>query len=492
MTKNLADMEIPVRLYNYKIFKGEKEFLLKNSYVYFVSGPNNTGKTSFKDIFAILQSGKNDISKPVTTGEEEGFIECTIPGADGRPYLIRHDFSNDKHNKFVAIDEDGKKVSSIGDFRKLFNYTHFTAEEFFIWTKTADGRKKQCDIILNLLASDTLAEYEILCQNELVIYDARTKKGYEKDQLVELCKSGRLTEEEETFVSGLQEHKNLLSTVQGQINGASTTEVTRSSLIEKKATTEKHIADKVIEISDLVNDYTTDVKDLNETIASLQLQLDTANAKREKIIKDIPGIKKAKEESLANMRGTLIGVDEELSKLPSVNVTELNIQKTELETKIEKINTLKTKSSNESDNIAKRDKALKDYEQLSRDIVLIRDGKQKLIEDSNLGVSNVSIEDDHVKIDGYEFKENQVSKSQAILLIANLMCSINESPIQVIGSANDLDWEILDQLYALAKEKGKIMILDQVDRDATDVAIIGYEPKNLAQEPGTPSNARLT
>ena len=131
MKRKLADIEIPVVFHNYKIFKGDKEFTLKNSYIYFISGPNNTGKTSFKDAFAIIQSGKNDISEPVTRGESEGFIETKIPGADGRMYLIRHDFTDGK-NKFVAIDEDGKKISSVGEFRKLFNYTHFTAEEFFL------------------------------------------------------------------------------------------------------------------------------------------------------------------------------------------------------------------------------------------------------------------------------------------------------------------------------------------------------------------------
>jgi len=485
MTKNLADMEIPVRLYNYKIFKGEKEFVLKNSYVYFVSGPNNTGKTSFKDIFAILQSGKNDIDKPVTTGENEGYIETRIPGADGRPYLIRHDFTNESHNKFIAIDEDGKKVSSIGEFRKLFNYTHFTAEEFFLWTASADGRKKQRNIILNLLGEDILAKYEEYGQLELVKYDERTQKGYEKDQLVELCKSGRLNEEEQKTVDSLIEYKNKLSKVQEQLNGISTSNVQRSSLQQRQSDLGIAISNMAGEVEALIRKYTTDVTELNTLITSLEAQLKAANEKREQIIKETPGIKKAKEDSIATKREELTKITEELSKLPQADVSALNAEKAILETTIDTINTLKARSSNETENIAKRDKALMEYESLTRDIDKIRGDKSALIEQSNLGVSNVSIEDDHVKIDGFEFKENQVSKSQAILLIANLMCAINESPIQVIGSANDLGWEVLDELHKLAKEKGKIMILDQVDRDASDVAIVGYEPKNLAKEPGT-------
>ncbi len=482
MTKNLADMEISVRLNNYKIFKGEKEFVLKNSYIYFVSGPNDTGKTSFKDIFAILQTGKNDIDQPVTTGEKDGFIETRIPGADGRPYLIRHDFTNDKHNKFIAIDEDGKKVSTIGDFRKIFNYTHFTAEEFFQWTNTADGRKKQRNIILNLLGEETMAKYEILSQDELVEYENRTQKGYQKDQLIELCKSGRLNDEQQELVDDFQEYKNQLAIVQESINSVSTTQVKKSSLEQRKSDVNINISNKASDIQTLVDTYTSDVTELNSLITNLQNQLDVAITKREKIIKDTPETKKAKENGLVLMREELVKIDDELSKMPEVNVQKLQEQKDTISRKLDLIGTLKARAANETENIAKRDKTIMEYEELTRKIEEVRNGKKALIEQSNIGVENVSIEEDYVKIDGFAFKENQVSKSKAIILIANLMCAINESPIQVIGSANDLDWDVLDQLYALAKKNGKIMILDQVDRDATDIAIVGYEPKNLAKE----------
>lgn len=482
MTKNLADMEISVRLNNYKIFKGEKEFVLKNSYIYFISGPNETGKTSFKDIFAILQTGKNDIDQPVTIGEKDGFIETRIPGADGRPYLIRHDFTNDKHNKFIAIDEDGKKVSTIGEFRKIFNYTHFTAEEFFQWTDTADGRKKQRNIILNLLGEETMAKYEVLSQDELVEYENRTQKGYQKDQLIELCKSGRLNDEQQELVDDFQEYKNQLATVQEKINGVSTNQVKKSSLEQRKSDVSINISNKASDIESLVSTYTSNITELNSLITSLQNQLDAAITKREKIIKDTPEAKKTKENELVLMREELVKIDNELSKMPQVNVQELQEQKNTISQKLDLIGTLKARGANETENIAKRDKTIMEYEELTRKIDSVRNGKKALIEQSNLGVENVSIEEDHVKIDGFEFKENQVSKSKAIILIANLMCAINESPIQVIGSANDLDWDVLDQLYALAKKNGKIMILDQVDRDATDIAIVGYEPKNLAKE----------
>ncbi len=479
MTKNLADMEIPVKFFNYKIFKGEKEFTLKNSYVYFISGPNNIGKTSFKDAFAIIQTGKNDIDEPVTKGESEGFIETTIPGADGRLYLIRHDFSDDKHNKFVAIDEDGKKISSVGDFRKIFQYTHFTAEEFFLWTNSADGRKKQKNIILNLLGTEDLMKYEILEQDELIEYDERTEKGHEKDQLIKLCQAGKLTDDQQELVNGLQETKNKLTKNQEKLTDISANDVAKKSLIQRQEDLKVFIYNQDLDITNMVNSYNNYLKEYNKEIEQIELRLKHLIEKRETLLKTFPEGKKKADELMVKYKTELATAGEELSKLPDANVDELLIIKKSLETKIEEVGLLQARVTNIKENQEKRDVAIKDYEGLTRKVDGIREQKKKLIASANLGVEGISIDDDHIKLDGFEFKENQVSKSQAIGIIARLMCAINKSPIQVIGSANDLDWEVLDQLDALARKQGKIMILDQVDRNATDIAVVGYEPKNL-------------
>ena len=382
----------------------------------------------------------------------------------------------------MAIDEDGKKISSVGDFRKIFQYTHFTAEEFFLWTNSADGRKKQKNIILNLLGTEDLMKYEILEQDELVEYDERTEKGHEKDQLIKLCQAGKLTDDQQELVNGLQETKNRLTQNQEKINNISTTEVTKSALTLGKNAMARIIHDHDSDIISMVNSYNNYLKEYNEEIEQIESRLKHLIEKRETLLKTFPERKKKADELMVKYREELATAGEELSKLPDANVDKLLIIKKSLETKIEEVGLLKARVTNIKENQEKRDVAIKDYEGLTRKVDGIREQKKKLIASANLGVKGISIEDDHIKLDGFEFKENQVSKSQAIGIIARLMCAINKSPIQVIGSANDLDWEVLDQLDALAREQGKIMILDQVDRDATDIAVVGYEPKNLSDK----------
>ena len=147
----------------------DKEFILKGSNIYFVQGPNKTGKTSFLKALQSLMIAQDDTSEKITRGsdETEGFYETTIPAADGTLLTIRHEFTSDGKGKFFAIREDGTKISQVTEIRRLFNYTPINVNEFFAWSNSADGRKKQRDVILRLLPeTDRLAFNELDLQEQ--------------------------------------------------------------------------------------------------------------------------------------------------------------------------------------------------------------------------------------------------------------------------------------------------------------------------------------
>ena len=97
---------------------------------------------------------KDSTVNPVSFGQEEGFATGIIPGADGNLYHFRYDFNIEGKSKFTFIDFEGKVIKGITQMRSIFNYTHFTVEEFFDWSKSEPGRKKQRDILMNLLSED--------------------------------------------------------------------------------------------------------------------------------------------------------------------------------------------------------------------------------------------------------------------------------------------------------------------------------------------------
>ena len=55
------------------------------------------------------------------------------------------------------------------------------------------------------------------------------------------------------------------------------------------------------------------------------------------------------------------------------------------------------------------------------------------------------------------------------------MAKINPGPIQIIGDASLLDTKSLAKLNAIAEEEEKIMFIDEVDRDGTQLHVVGYE-----------------
>jgi len=151
-TKSLLDpseSEIRLSFHNYKLLKKE-EFNLSGSHIYFIKGPNNTGKSSILFALRAAMECKDETHTKVTEGETEGVNEYTIPGPDGKMYNIVYEFT-DTTTKFVIFDEEGNKISKITDMRNIFKYNHVDATSFISWSRTAEGRRKQKEYILELL-----------------------------------------------------------------------------------------------------------------------------------------------------------------------------------------------------------------------------------------------------------------------------------------------------------------------------------------------------
>ena len=130
MEKNIEKhQEIILKLKNFKKLE-DFEVSLRDSYLYLAKGKNATGKSTLKQAFSILLGAKNDIDTPVTIGKDKGTGELVnMPGADGRKYIVQWNFTNDK-DKFIVIDDEGKKISKVEDIRNIFKFKNITVENF--------------------------------------------------------------------------------------------------------------------------------------------------------------------------------------------------------------------------------------------------------------------------------------------------------------------------------------------------------------------------
>ncbi|MDD4000220.1 MAG: hypothetical protein PHX62_04930, partial [Bacilli bacterium] len=112
-----------------------------------------------------------------------------------------------------------------------------------------------------------------------------------------------------------------------------------------------------------------------------------------------------------------------------------------------------------------------------------RKDKETIVKEGEFPVENLSFDEEgYLTINGLRFDEHQTCESDTILIVAQLMCKMNITPIQILGDASLLDYKKLDKLYDIAEANGKIMFVDEIDRTLDKLVIVGYEKKEKDEE----------
>ena len=449
-----TEMEIKLSFYNYKLLKKE-EFNLKGSHIYFVKGPNEVGKSTILQALRAVHEMKDETPQKVSLGETEGVNEFKIPGADGRMYSVRYEFT-DTTTKFVVFDSEGNKISKITDMRAIFRYNHIDSDTFITWSRSADGRRKQKDLVLNLLPSDVYLTYKEI---ELEIDKVFTERTQENKKL-DLNK-GLLNEYKHT---------------EDDIRVAGTLEAAELQLKERKAKYEEVLTsgkdyDKILyeseNIKNLIKRGTETLKDIDEDMANLLKRKEEVSGEVNKLIKlgmELDIKLKAEDQKQKDN-----DTQKEKLRLSVENGTSYVENARSLRTRIEKYHQIH-ETVLETDGYCNH---------LTEQIEEMRCEKEKLITSAKFPVDKVSFDEEgYLTINGLRFDETQTCESDTILIVAQLLCKMNDTPIQVLGDASLLDYKKLDKLYEIAKENGKIMFVDEIDRELDKLVIVGYEPKD--------------
>jgi len=440
-------IEIPLYFHNYKLLE-DKRFLLKGSAIYFVQGPNRVGKTSFLNALAAIQGAKETTKEPVTRGKEEGYNEFVIPGADGKSYTIKHSFDNEK-NRFIAIDDEGNKISNVTDIRKIFNYTHFTVGDWFRLSATEKGRRQQKEILLKLLSDTEKAKYGELEDLEDVKYIARTSINRNKEVQEATLKNSSITDEELKSLENLDKIEKDLAKYSAHD--------TRLQLLDKNIT----VADTTI------NKLTDTIAQIKSNLEAHELELANEQKTLTEDLLSVYEIEKELEIKLTVVNeetGNAVIQTEEFDEL----CTQLNADVTSIQGIV-----YKRDQHNETETKLKETNA--SWTMLDEEIKGIREAKAKIISKSKLPLDNISFEDGYLTVDGFTFTEDQVCESDGILLVAKIMSEINPGPVQLIGDASVLDFNRLEELNKIAEDKGKVLFVDEVVRDLKDIRVVGYE-----------------
>jgi energy-coupling factor transporter ATP-binding protein EcfA2 len=481
--------EIKLVFKNYKLLK-EGEYNLSNGSIFLIQGPNQAGKSSFVNALKAIMEAKDDTVNPTTFGEKEGYVLGSIPGADGLMYQFRYDYNVEGKRKFTFVGPDGKAIKSVGEMRSIFNYTHFTADEFFTWSLDAKGRAKQKEIIMKLLSEKEraeIAEIDAMINNTSgTKYLQRQNVNREVDGLkISVEKGLNLTAEESKYWNLKNDAIKQFETLSQQKEEIETFISNVSNSLTNYENAVK-IKDRIVQT------YEDNTQRNNKDILDIETQIEALNKKRLELIEDNKGLTESYNNDLKEAEADVKKYSELIDKKkieeyrkayddvvdPDTDVIVSKGIKTRFEVGKGIVDTIR--------NIEQREKLLNTVKQtyeekvklsneLTNEIETLRKRKTSIIKNSDSIPHEFEIGDDYITVDNVPFVETDLCKSSAVKAVAKLMMKVNNSPIMLMGDAENLGFPILNELKEFAEANGKIMVFAEHVRNMDELKLVCYD-----------------
>lgn len=460
--------QIKVSFKNYKLLK-EGEFDLSDGTIFFVQGGNERGKTTFLNLIKSIMSVKDDTKNPVTFGEKDGYATGTITGADGRDYQFRYDFNIDGKNKFQFVDDEGKVIKTITEMRAIFNYTHFTVEEFFDWSKTIPGRAKQREIIMGLLTDKEKDEVNsidmMINPSSGTLIESRKEVGRDVEFLKKKIDSSIISPDERKSYAMSDDVEKLLLKLTDERSTIETT------LLSTKVF-EAQIEALNASYNEFVANNTIDVQNSEREIKELEERL---TKEKDRLITLTSTAKTRKEDYDNKMKELNEKVDVKLLEDKRKELEVLNDRILKGNAKKEEISRIgqRIESRNKDEQEYVKKKSL--YDEYDEKINTLRERKKTIVSMSENIPYGISLDDEGISLDGVPLLESDMAKSRATRIVANIMMKVNQAPFMLMGDAEHLGYEALNELRLIAEENGKMMIFAEHVRDKDSLGLVCFD-----------------
>ena len=139
--------------------------------VYLVKGENEVGKSTILKSIVCLLTGERDAV--LRNGEKNGFAKMVI-GGDGKEYTVELRFTeNDPRGTISIKAKDGMRSTNVSMLRTILNYRNFDAEEFARWSETAEGRRKQIQVVMGLMPPEIASRIKTIDAEVLQTKESR-------------------------------------------------------------------------------------------------------------------------------------------------------------------------------------------------------------------------------------------------------------------------------------------------------------------------------
>lgn len=472
-----------IELLNFQVIKEFNADFEGN--VYFITGDNELGKsTLLKAIGAMLTGNRDGVLR---NGEEKGFAKMVV-GDDGEEYEVELRFTKANPRGTLSIKQKttGMRSDNVSMLQKIFGYQDFDAVEFSRWSETAEGRRKQIEVVKSLLPEKVRNRIAEIDKEVITVKDKRKDANAEVKTYTTICASAEKqlkpgdvkTYAEKKDITALMEEQNENARL---IEKAKTVRQTRQQRIEQLAAIPERIkeaeATRKTDIEAIDNDLAAEEKEVARIIAEAKARLakakESAKANKEAIEKDFKETLDIIGNDKADFERRKANADKWLEEYEKNNPE--NLDTAEQLKKAEEHNRINSLVVDYQTKKKAKEAAEKTARKYDDKLGELAKERETLIATSKLPIAGLSFTDDGLELNGVPFVAGKVSDSQIMEVAAKLIIASNPTvKVFRIARGESLGEKRLQAIIDIAKANGFQGFIEEVKRGQTDLVVEEY------------------
>lgn len=442
--------------------------------VYFITGDNELGKSTLLKAIGALLTGNRDAV--LRNGEDKGFAKMVV-GDDGEEYEVELRFTKANPRGTLSIKQKttGMRSDNVSMLQRIFGYTDFDAVEFSRWSETAEGRRKQIEVVKALLPEKVRERIAAIDSEVVKVKETRKDANAEVRTYSTICANAE-RQLKPGDVKTYAEKKDITALMDEQNQNA--------QLIEKAKTVRAALKQRTEQLEAIPGEIERENARYQNELAESDARLEAAKLAYESAIKDHAKRKQDSEDFHASCLADIEKrrADYEARKANAESWLERyeannpeNLDTAEQLRKAEEHNRINALVVDYLTKKAQKDAAEKkarEYETMLSDLAKER---ETLISSAELPIAGLSFTDDGLELNGVPFVAGRVSDSQIMEVAAKLIIASNPTvKVFRIARGESLGEKRLQAIIDIARANGFQGFIEEVKRGQDDLIIEEY------------------
>lgn len=469
-----------LELLNFQVIKEFSADFTGN--VYFITGDNELGKSTLLKAIGALLTGERDAV--LRNGEDKGFAKMVV-GDNGKEYTVSLNFTKANPRGVLSIKGEAVQSNNVSMLQQLFGYQNFDAVDFCSWSETAEGRRKQIEVVKSLLPKEVQKRIEEIdaevkaakeerthLNRDIKNLGAQVKAAKEGLQPGDITKYGSRIE-----VTELLERQNVRAQLDAKAQNVQQKLEERISQIEEVPAKQKESARIFHEEIERIDKVLKDAKrDYDLAVEAAKAEYDrkvsVAKSERsdaeERYDSDIETYDRELEEAERRKANCEKWLQEYEKNKEDVDVTE--------EIKQAQVHNEKAAQVEDYNKRAEQlSEVESSYNELGEKVDTLQHERKELIEKSELPITGLSFSDEGLTLNNVPFVDGVVSDSQKMEVATKLIIAANPTvKVFRIARGESLGAKRLKAILDVAKQNGFQGFIENVKRGQEEMQVEEY------------------